>query len=200
MTERDRVKVVVIGAGQAGLSAAYFLGARGLAPGVDFVVLDANDGPGGAWRHRWDSLTFGVAHGIHNLPGYPLDRPDSREPAREIVKRYYGAYEEHFGLPVVRPAPVASVVETDPGFEIVTRDGRRWRSDAVINATGTWDRPFWPTVAGQRSFGENYIQEAVEKIAAVRAMQLAGGEALKWHCIGPIQSNKTRPVAEHFAR
>ncbi|MFN3733382.1 YggS family pyridoxal phosphate-dependent enzyme [Comamonas testosteroni] len=53
-------------------------------------------------------------------------------------------------------------------------------------------------LAGQRSFGENYIQEAVEKMAAVRAMQLAGGEALQWHCIGPIQSNKTRLVAENF--
>lgn len=53
-------------------------------------------------------------------------------------------------------------------------------------------------LAGQRSFGENYIQEGVDKIAAVRAMALPGGEALQWHCIGPIQSNKTRLVAEHF--
>lgn len=53
-------------------------------------------------------------------------------------------------------------------------------------------------LAGQRSFGENYIQEAVEKIAAVRAMQLVGAEALQWHCIGPIQSNKSRLVAENF--
>ena len=53
-------------------------------------------------------------------------------------------------------------------------------------------------LAGQRSFGENYIQEAVDKIAAVRAMALPGGEALQWHCIGPIQSNKTRLVAENF--
>jgi pyridoxal phosphate enzyme (YggS family) len=53
-------------------------------------------------------------------------------------------------------------------------------------------------LAGQRSFGENYIQEGVDKIAAVRAMGLPGGEALQWHCIGPIQSNKTRLVAEHF--
>ncbi|WP_280191513.1 YggS family pyridoxal phosphate-dependent enzyme [Delftia sp. PS-11] len=53
-------------------------------------------------------------------------------------------------------------------------------------------------LAGQRSFGENYIQEGVEKIAAVRAMGLPGGDALQWHCIGPIQSNKTRLVAEHF--
>ena len=51
-------------------------------------------------------------------------------------------------------------------------------------------------LAGQASFGENYIQEGVEKIAAVAAMGL--GRELQWHCIGPIQSNKTRLVAEHF--
>ena len=46
--------------------------------------------------------------------------------------------------------------------------------------------------AGQTAFGENYIQEAVDKITALRALPL------QWHCIGPIQSNKTRLVAEHF--
>ena len=46
--------------------------------------------------------------------------------------------------------------------------------------------------AGQRAFGENYIQEGVEKIAALRDL------GLTWHCIGPIQSNKTRLVAEHL--
>lgn len=46
--------------------------------------------------------------------------------------------------------------------------------------------------AGQTAFGENYIQEALDKMAALRDLPL------QWHCIGPIQSNKTRPVAEHF--
>ena len=46
--------------------------------------------------------------------------------------------------------------------------------------------------AGQNAFGENYIQEAVEKMA------LLAGLPLQWHCIGPIQSNKTRLVATHF--
>ncbi|MCD2510971.1 YggS family pyridoxal phosphate-dependent enzyme [Comamonas endophytica] len=50
---------------------------------------------------------------------------------------------------------------------------------------------------GQRDFGENYIQEAVEKIAILREMDWEQ-PALAWHCIGPIQSNKTRLVAEHF--
>ena len=46
--------------------------------------------------------------------------------------------------------------------------------------------------AGQRAFGENYIQEAVEKMALLADLPL------EWHCIGPIQSNKTRLVAQHF--
>ncbi len=49
---------------------------------------------------------------------------------------------------------------------------------------------------GQRDFGENYVQEAVDKMAQVRA--LAPALALRWHFIGPIQSNKTRAIAEHF--
>jgi pyridoxal phosphate enzyme (YggS family) len=61
-------------------------------------------------------------------------------------------------------------------------------------------------LAGQRAFGENYIAEGVEKILALRAWQAAqpGGQsgtaasALEWHCIGPVQRNKTRLVAEHF--
>jgi pyridoxal phosphate enzyme (YggS family) len=50
--------------------------------------------------------------------------------------------------------------------------------------------------AGQRAFGENYLQEALDKMAALRAMD--SGLLLEWHFIGPIQSNKTRPIAEHF--
>ena len=50
--------------------------------------------------------------------------------------------------------------------------------------------------AGQRAFGENYIAEGVEKISKLQ--NLLHGEKLEWHCIGPVQSNKTRLVAEHF--
>ena len=52
--------------------------------------------------------------------------------------------------------------------------------------------------AGQRAFGENYLQEAVDKMAAVAALAPGLAAGLQWHCIGPIQSNKTRLVAEHF--
>lgn len=59
-------------------------------------------------------------------------------------------------------------------------------ADAVLEAIA----------AGQLAFGENYLQEALDKIAAVAAAQPAA--AVEWHFIGPIQSNKTRPLATHF--
>ncbi len=59
-------------------------------------------------------------------------------------------------------------------------------SDAVVEAVA----------AGQTAFGENYIQEGVDKITALRAA--LPDARLQWHCIGPVQSNKTRLVAEHF--
>ncbi len=46
---------------------------------------------------------------------------------------------------------------------------------------------------GQRSFGENYLQDGIDKVEALQAL-----EGLQWHFIGPLQSNKTRPVATHF--
>lgn len=61
-------------------------------------------------------------------------------------------------------------------------------ADAVMDAASD----------GQRAFGENYITEGVEKILALRDRQAAAGAVLEWHCIGPVQSNKTRLVAEHF--
>jgi len=55
---------------------------------------------------------------------------------------------------------------------------------------------------GQRTFGENYIAEGVEKILALNALQvnssIEASDTLAWHCIGPVQSNKTRLVAENF--
>lgn len=172
----ERRRVVVIGAGQAGLSAAHFLRRAGLVPGVDLEVLDANPTPGGAWSHRWDELTFDDAHGIHDLPGSRLGATDPTEPAREVVKRYYGSYEREQGLMVSRPWRVVSVERTAdaeparrgsrPRFRVTAmREGgsqasgarepghavvrRVFLADSVISGTGTWDRPYVPHYPGR---------------------------------------------------
>ena len=76
--------------------------------------------------------------------------------------------------------------------------GRRPDSVALLAVSKTFgaDAVMQAVAAGQRSFGENYIQEGVEKITALRSA--CAGIPLQWHCIGPVQSNKTRLVAEHF--
>lgn len=170
--------IVVIGAGQAGLSAAYHLQRRGLLPGKDFVVLDANDRPGGAWADRWDSLTLGGAHHIHPLPASEVPGADESEPANRLVPRYFSEYEDAHGLQVVRPSHVDSVHTTGRSFELRTSVGI-FRSYTIINATGTWNRPFIPHYPGLRSFQGKQVHTRTYRNAqdftGLRVLVVGGG-------------------------
>ncbi|PRX47180.1 cation diffusion facilitator CzcD-associated flavoprotein CzcO [Prauserella shujinwangii] len=144
--------VAVIGAGQAGLSAAWFLRRAGLAGGSGFVVLDHAKGPGGAWQYRWPSLRLGRVHGIHDLPGLPLGAADPGRPAAEVVAEYFDRYERTFDLPVRRPVDVLAVRRTEDGRFLVESPSESWAVRGIVNATGTWDRPFLPYYPGRETF------------------------------------------------
>ena len=151
--------MVVIGAGQAGLSAAYHLVRMGFTPYDEVVVLDRNPAPGGAWQHRWDTLTMHDVHGIANLPGVAVPESADEERANEFVPRYFADYEARFNLPVVRPVIVESVRSVDGAFEVRT-DRETWVADAIVNATGTWTRPFLPWYPGIETFKGRQLHTA----------------------------------------
>jgi len=144
----DVLDSLVIGAGQAGLSSSYHLKRRS----IEHVVLDADDGPGGAWQHRWDALTMRDVHRVADLPGLEQSPGGDDERANQFVPRYFADYEKTFDLPVIRPVHVERV-ESDPdGLLVTTAGDRTWTSRTVVNATGTWTRPFIPYYPGIETF------------------------------------------------
>ncbi|MEU0935508.1 FAD-dependent oxidoreductase [Embleya sp. NPDC005971] len=201
--------VVVIGAGQAGLSAAYHLRRSGLS----FVVLDADDGPGGAWRHRWPTLLMEAVHGIHELPGLPVPEIDPARPAFEALPEYFATYERAFDLDIVRPVTVTAVRSTRGGSTngaspggaspeaaspadragadllLVETDRGTWTARALINATGTWRHPFVPFYPGAAEFRGRQLHTADYRGPAEFAGQhvvVVGGGTSAIHALAEI--------------
>lgn len=176
--------MVVIGAGQAGLSAAYGLRRAGLEPGAGFTVLDANPAPGGAWQHRWPTLRVDDAHRIHSLPGLEFAPDDPARPANQVVPEYFAAYERDHDLRVRRPVRVIAVRDADPDPTVETdllveTDRGTWTTRALINATGTWSRPFVPAYPGAREFRGRQLHAVdypgPEGFAGERVVVVGGG-------------------------
>ncbi|MEV1022001.1 NAD(P)-binding domain-containing protein [Streptomyces sp. NPDC050264] len=180
-----QVDVVVIGAGQAGLSAAHHLRRVGFEPERDFVVLDHAPRPGGAWQFRWPSLTYGKVHGMHALPGMELTGADPARPSSEVIGEYFESYEKTFDLRVRRPVEVQRVREGDGGRLLVETSDGAWATRALINATGTWDRPFWPRYPGQETFRGRQLHTAryagPEEFAGQRVVVVGGGASGTQH-------------------
>ncbi|WP_158887734.1 NAD(P)-binding domain-containing protein [Amycolatopsis anabasis] len=159
MNADHETDVVVIGAGQAGLSAAYFLRRAGLPNDSGFVVLDHGKRAGGAWQYRWPSLKLDRVHGLHDLPGMALGTPDGDRPAADVVSEYFDRFERVYDLPVRRPVDVLAVRHHGDRL-LVESAAESWAARAVINATGTWDRPFWPHYPGQETFTGRQLHTA----------------------------------------
>lgn len=165
---------LVIGAGQAGLSASRHLARRG----IDHVVLDADRRPGGAWQHRWDSLTMADVHGIADLPdAVAPGRSEGR--ANVVVPAYFSDYERRFDLPVLRPVRVDSVSSEGELLVVRADDGRSWRTRTLVNATGTWTQPFVPHYPGIETFAGEQLHTAdysgPEHFVGRRVLVVGGG-------------------------
>ncbi len=203
-------EIVVIGAGQAGLSVGYHLRRLGLRPERDFLIVDHAPGPGGAWQFRWPSLTLSTVNGVHDLPGMSfaetLPPGSDSVPAATAVPHYFGLYEKQFDLRVQRPVSVRVVcdrattatcpdgqvdgmlhVETEfsekvSGTAVSDPDDRQepprataahpaLRTRGLINATGTWEKPFIPYYPGAETFAGRQLHAHDYRSAAEFAGQ-----------------------------
>ena len=142
---REQVDTIIIGAGQAGLSAGYHLAKRGL----PFTILDADARIGDHWRERWDSLRLYSPARYDSLPGMRFPAPSSHWPTGREMADYLEAYARTFDLPVRSGTRVERVEPVDGGFVVSTSDGERLAARQVIVATGPFRQPNVPAFAAE---------------------------------------------------
>ena len=125
------VETVIVGGGQTGLTAGYYLAKRGR----PFLILDANERVGDAWRNRWDSLRLFTPALFSRLPGKPLDMPNWSFPTKDELADYLESYAEHFELAVRNRVEVERISKADGRF-VVTSGDESFEAENVIVATG----------------------------------------------------------------
>lgn len=134
--------VIVIGAGQAGLAAAYYLKKQGLS----FFCLEQGDVIGGSWRSRYDSLTLFTPRWYSSLPGLPLQGDPNGYPTKDEIAGYLQAYADAFSLPVLLRTRVQELKKTGERYTVQTNQGlfsAKW----VIVSTGPFQKPVIPAFA-----------------------------------------------------
>ena len=138
----ERFDTVIIGGGQAGLATGYHLAKRDL----PFVILDANESIGDAWRKRWDSLRLFTTARYDGLQGWRFPAPALSFPTKDEMADYLEAYAARFELPVRTGVEVDGLSREGDLF-IITSGNRRLEAKHVVVATGANQVPKIPAFA-----------------------------------------------------
>jgi putative flavoprotein involved in K+ transport len=144
MAASEQCDTIVIGGGQAGLAAGYFLKQAGRS----FAILDANPRIGDSWRNRWDSLRLYSPAMRDGLPGMAFPASPTSYPTATEMGAYLEAYATGLELPVRSSVSVDALTKED-GRYVATAGDRRFEADNVVVATGVFRRPYTPSFAGE---------------------------------------------------
>lgn len=139
----ERHETIVVGAGQAGLSAGYHLKRRGM----PFVILDASERVGDAWRNRWDSLRLFTPARYDGLPGMPFPAPPHAFPTKDAMGDFLETYATEHELPVRSGVRVDRLTSSDDGGYRLTAGRRRFEARNVIVAMANYQQPWTPDFA-----------------------------------------------------
>jgi putative flavoprotein involved in K+ transport len=136
-------ETLVIGGGQAGLAAGYYLSRAG----IPFLTLDGGERVGHSWRERWDSLELFTVGRYSALPGLPFPGDPERFPGKDEVADYLASYAEALDLPVRTNTKAARLTHASGRYRVDAADGSSYEAPQVVVATGAYQRPYTPEVA-----------------------------------------------------
>jgi putative flavoprotein involved in K+ transport len=151
MPEPEHIETVIIGGSQAGLSVGHHL-ARRRRP---FLILDANQRVGDAWRRRWDSLRLFTPARYNALSGVPFPAPAHSFPTKDQVADYLESYATRLQLPV-RTGVRVDRLSRDDGRFVVAAGDRRWEADNAVVAMSSFQVPRVPPFAAD--LGPDVVQ------------------------------------------
>jgi len=139
-----RHKVVVIGAGQTGLSVGYHLAQRG----IPCLILDANQRIGDTWRRRWDSLRLFTPRGYDSLDGLRFPAGKDPFPTKDEMADFLESYAAKFNLPVRTGVKVDGLTRRN-GHYVVSAGPQQFEAEHVVVAMGTFQRAKVPAFAAE---------------------------------------------------
>lgn len=142
--KRHHFDTVVVGGGQAGLAAGYYLAQQN----QNFVILDAHSRVGTSWRERWDSLRLFTPAWISSLPGMPLSAPTNAFLSKDEIADYLEAYATHFRLPVRLNQRVDRLTREGNRY-LLTAGNQHFEAEQVVVATGSYQQPWIPPFASE---------------------------------------------------
>jgi putative flavoprotein involved in K+ transport len=142
MSSEDFYQTIIVGGGQSGLAAGYFLSQKG----ENFIILDENKRTGEAWRKRWDSLRLFTPSQFNGLPGMPFPKPENYFPTKEEVAGYLEEYANTFHLPIRHGVKVSRLHRAEHGYQL-TAGNTAYHANNVIVATGPFHFPHTPSFA-----------------------------------------------------
>lgn len=152
MSPHPPLDVVVIGGGQAGLAIGYHLARRR----VRFLIVDAADEVGHAWRSRWDSLTLFTPAEFCSLPGTPFPAPAGTYPTKDQVADYLATYADDHELPLRLQTRVFSLTRSNAALFHLTTSRGDIEARQVVVATGPFQTPVVPGLGA--GFGSGVTQ------------------------------------------
>lgn len=168
---------MIVGGGQSGLAAARAARDAGWEP----VVVEGGDRPVGSWPSYYDSLTLFSPAAYSGFPGYGFPGRPDRYPTRDEVIGFLAGYADWLGVEIHTGTRVVDVARAGPGFEVHGEDGRVFRGDAVVAASGAFGNPVRPSFSGLADFSGEVLTVAgyrsPERFAGRRVVVVGAGNS-----------------------